>query len=54
MSERDWRRYLYFRRHINMGGAWLLISHILLLLYTLYGDRYLWDAGLHSLTLGFI
>ncbi len=54
MSQRDWKRYLYFRRHINMGGAWLLAGHLLLLLYSLGGDRYLWDAGLHSLTLGFI
>ncbi len=57
MKERDWIRYIFFRRHVNMGGLWLLTGYTLLMLY-LTGPypvepRFLWDASTHSIMLGF-
>ncbi len=59
MKERDWIRYYYFIRHINASGIWLLTSYLLLAIYLnvpsyLIPSLYVWDASLHSLTLGFI
>ena len=60
MKSRDWIRYRYFTRHVNASGVWLLTSYILLFIYlnlpvdVLIPRLYLWDASLHSLTLGFI
>lgn len=60
MKPRDWIRYRYFTRHINTAGVWLVTSYTLLAIYLnlskniLMPSLYLWDASLHSLTLGFI
>lgn len=60
MRERDWIRYRYFTRHLNMAGLWLYTSYILLIIYLTIPsilpspDILIWDASLHSLTLGFI
>ncbi|HIE36916.1 TPA: hypothetical protein EYP83_02010 [Candidatus Geothermarchaeota archaeon] len=60
MRERDWIRYRYFTRHLNMAGLWLYTSYILLIIYLAIPsilpspDILIWDASLHSLTLGFI
>jgi len=60
MKSRDWIRYRYFTRHVNASGIWLLTSYVFLFLYLnppidiMVPRLYLWDASLHSLTLGFI
>jgi len=58
MGVRDLTRYIFFRRHINAGGFWLLAGYTILLIYyspnSIFNDVFIWDAGLHSLTLGFM
>ncbi len=60
MKSREWIRYRYFTRHLNASGIWLITSYILLFIYLnspfelMIPNLYLWDASLHSLTLGFI
>lgn len=61
MKEGDWRKYIYFTRHLNTAALWLVAATILLALYptlstAVEGARriYLWDMMIHSLTVGFI
>ncbi len=60
MKIRDWIRYKFFTRHISIAGMWLYLGYILLIIYVFYGSigsstsLLLWDASLHSITIGFI
>ncbi len=61
LKEGDWRKYIFFTRHLNTGAIWLILSSITLIIFSLNtslglipGQIYLWDMAIHSLTIGFI